>query len=134
MASQEVRSRSIQSQRRVASLRSQRHVHLQGLQRAHGALRPGRLLLGSERELFAGKRRIGEMLVELKHVFCCSEWTRVEDTHEKFTDMFTKSAESRDAISEGSSSEEDSPYLSWEGVRRRSSPRRHFVKVRESFK
>lgn len=87
-----------------------------------------------KRELFAGKRRIGEMLVELKHVFCCSEWTRVEETREKFTDMFTKSAESRDAISEGSSNKEDSPYLSWEGVRRRSSPRRHFVKVRESFK
>ena len=74
------------------------------------------------------------MLVELKHVFCCSEWTRVEETREKFTDMFTKSAESRDAISEGSSNKEDSPYLSWKGVRRRSSPRRHFVKVRESFK
>lgn len=74
------------------------------------------------------------MSVELKHAFCCSEYTRMEVSHERFCDTFTKSAESRDAISEGSPSEEDSPYLCFGWFRRRSSPRRHFVKVRESFK
>lgn len=56
------------------------------------------------------------MSVELKHAFCCSEYTRMEVSHEMFCDTFTKSAESRDAISEGSPSEEDSPYLCFGAV------------------